>query len=34
MVTCTATGPGGRQSQLTFTFSNDDDTIDESSVSG
>ena len=34
MVTCTATGPGGRESQLTFTFSNDDGTIDESSVSG
>jgi len=34
MVTCTATGPGGRQSQLPFTFSNDDGTIDESSVSG
>lgn len=32
--TCTATGSGGRQSQLTFTFSNDDGTIDESSVSG
>ena len=34
MVTCTATGSGGRQSQLTFTFSSDDGTIDESSVSG
>src|SRR5688500_14523669 len=33
MVTCTATGSGGRQSQLTFTFSSDDGTIDESSVS-
>ena len=32
--TCTATGSGGRQSQLTFTFSSDDGTIDESSVSG
>jgi hypothetical protein len=32
MVTCTATGPGGRQSQLTFTFTSDDGTIDESSV--
>ena len=32
MVTCTATGSGGRQSQLTFTFSSDDGTIDESSV--
>jgi hypothetical protein len=32
-VTCTATGAGGRQSQLTFTFSNPDGTIDESSVS-
>lgn len=31
--TCTATGSGGRQSQLTFTFSSDDGTIDESSVS-
>lgn len=31
---CTATGSGGRQSQLTFTFSSDDGTIDESSVSG
>jgi len=33
-VTCTATGAGGRQSQLTFTFSRADGTIDESSVSG
>jgi hypothetical protein len=33
-VTCTATGAGGRQSQLTFTFSSADGTIDESSVSG
>jgi hypothetical protein len=33
-VTCTTTGSGGRQSQLTFTFSSDDGTIDESSVSG
>jgi hypothetical protein len=33
-VTCTATGTGGRQSQLTFTFSSADGTIDESSVSG
>jgi Domain of unknown function (DUF4333) len=32
-VTCTATGSGGRQSQLTFTFSSADGTIDESSVS-
>ena len=32
--TCTATGSGGRQSQLTFSFSSDDGTIDESSVSG
>lgn len=32
-VTCTATGSGGRQSQLTFTFSSSDGTIDESSVS-
>jgi hypothetical protein len=31
--TCTATGAQGRQSQLTFTFSSDDGTIDESSVS-
>ena len=31
-VTCTATGSGGRQSQLTFTFSSADGTIDESSV--
>ena len=31
-VACTATGSGGRQSQLTFTFSSDDGTIDESSV--
>ena len=31
-VTCTATGPGGRQSQLTFTFSSADGTIDDSSV--
>ena len=30
--TCTATGSEGRQSQLTFTFSSDDGTIDESSV--
>jgi hypothetical protein len=33
-VACTATGSGGRQSQLTFTFSSADGTIDESSVSG
>jgi 2-polyprenyl-6-methoxyphenol hydroxylase-like FAD-dependent oxidoreductase len=33
-VTCTATGSGGRQSQLTFAFSSTDGTIDESSVSG
>jgi hypothetical protein len=33
-VTCTATGSGGRQSQLTFTFSSADGTIDESSVNG
>jgi hypothetical protein len=33
-VTCTATGSGGRQSELTFTFSSADGTIDESSVSG
>jgi hypothetical protein len=33
-VTCTATGSGGRQSQLTFTFSSADGTIDESTVSG
>jgi hypothetical protein len=32
-VTCTATGSGGRQSQLTFTVSRADGTIDESSVS-
>jgi hypothetical protein len=32
--TCTATGSEGRQSELTFTFSSDDGTIDESSVSG
>ena len=32
--TCTATGSEGRQSQLTFTFSSDDGTIAESSVSG
>jgi hypothetical protein len=32
MVTCTATGSGGRQSPLAFTFSSDDGTIDESSV--
>ena len=32
-VTCTATGAGGRQSQLTFTFSSADGTIDETSVS-
>jgi hypothetical protein len=31
-VTCTATGSGGRQGQLTFTFSSADGTIDESSV--
>ena len=31
-VACTATGSGGRQSQLTFTFSSDDGTVDESSV--
>jgi hypothetical protein len=31
-VTCTATGAGGRHSQLTFTFSSADGTIDESSV--
>ena len=33
-VTCTATGSGGRQSELTFTFSSGDGTIDEPSVSG
>jgi hypothetical protein len=33
-VTCTATGSGGRQSELTFTFSSADGTIDESSVKG
>jgi len=33
-VTCTATGSGGRQSELTFTFSSSDGTIDQSSVSG
>ena len=33
-VACTATGAGGRQSQLTFTFASADGTIDESSVSG
>jgi hypothetical protein len=33
-VTCTATGSGGRHSQLTFTFSSADGTIDESSVNG
>jgi len=32
-VSCTATGAGGRQSELTFTFSSADGTIDESSVS-
>jgi hypothetical protein len=31
--TCTATGSEGRQSELTFTFSSDDGTIDDSSVS-
>lgn len=31
--TCTATGSAGRQSELTFSFSSDDGTIDESSVS-
>jgi hypothetical protein len=31
-VTCTATGAGGRQSELTFTFSSADGTIDETSV--
>ena len=31
-VTCTATGSGGRQTDLTFTFTSDDGTIDESSV--
>ena len=31
--TCTATGSAGRQSQLTFTFSSDDGTIEDSSVS-
>jgi hypothetical protein len=30
---CTATGSAGRQAQLTFTFSSDDGTIDQSSVS-
>jgi hypothetical protein len=29
-----STGSGGRQSELTFTFSSADGTIDESSVSG
>jgi hypothetical protein len=33
-VTCTATGAGGRQTQLTFTFESADGTIDESSVDG
>ena len=33
-VACSATGSGGRQSELTFTFSSADGTIDESSVSG
>jgi hypothetical protein len=33
-VTCTATGSGGRESQVTFTFSIADGTIEESSVSG
>jgi hypothetical protein len=33
-VACTATGAGGRQTQLTFTFASADGTIDESSVSG
>jgi hypothetical protein len=31
-VACTATGSGGRQTNLTFTFSSDDGTVDESSV--
>jgi Domain of unknown function (DUF4333) len=31
-VTCTATGSGGRQGQLTFSFTGDDGTIDESSI--
>lgn len=31
-VTCTATGSGGRQGNLTFTFTSDDGSIDESSV--
>jgi hypothetical protein len=31
-VTCTATGASGRQSELTFTFSSADGTIDETSV--
>ena len=31
-VACTATGSGGRQTELTFTFSSDDGTVDESSV--
>lgn len=31
-ITCTATGAGGRQTQLTFTFTSDDGTIDESSI--
>jgi hypothetical protein len=33
-VACTATGAGGRQTQLTFSFASSDGTIDESSVSG
>ena len=33
-VACSATVSGGRQSELTFTFSSADGTIDESSVSG
>ena len=33
-VTCTATGAGGRQTQLIFTFASADGKIDESSVDG
>jgi Domain of unknown function (DUF4333) len=33
-VTCTATGAGGRTGDVTFTWSSDDGTIDNSSVEG
>ena len=33
-VTCTATGSGGRGSELTFSFSSANGTIDETTVSG